>query len=116
MTDRQTDSMKQTLDFNSFRDAFTAHNRADHFPGQSLEALFDYLEEYESSTGEELELDVVALCCDYTHYDTALEAATDYGYLPFGTAPADLEENALEWLQNGTHVILNDNGIIVANH
>jgi len=27
--------------------------------------LFDYLEEYEESTGEEIELDVVALCCEY---------------------------------------------------
>jgi hypothetical protein len=35
--------------------------------------LFDYLEEYEESTGEDIEFDMVALCCDYTEYEN-LEA------------------------------------------
>jgi hypothetical protein len=31
--------------------------------------LFDYLEEYEDSTGEELELDVIAICCEFTEFE-----------------------------------------------
>ena len=27
--------------------------------------MFDYLEQYEEDTGEELKLDVIALCCDF---------------------------------------------------
>ena len=28
--------------------------------------MFDYLEAYEMDTGEEIELDVVSICCDYS--------------------------------------------------
>ncbi len=33
-------------------------------------ALAEYLEEYEESTGEELELDVIALRCDFTEFES----------------------------------------------
>lgn len=58
--------MKQTIDQYEFRDAFKRMNRADNFSISGLNALFEYLTEYESETGEEIELDVIALCCDYT--------------------------------------------------
>ena len=43
-------------------------------------ALAEYLEQYEEDTGEELELDIVAIRCDYSEYSSALEAANDYGF------------------------------------
>lgn len=58
--------MKQTVDNSDFHQAFRNYNRQDNFSSAGLDALFEYLEEYENSTGEELELDVIALCCDYT--------------------------------------------------
>lgn len=57
--------MKQTNNFNKFNDAFINFNRKDNFSYDGLKALFSYLEQYEDDTGEELELDVIALCCDY---------------------------------------------------
>lgn len=58
--------MKQTIDQYEFRDAFKRMNRADNFSTSGLYALFNYLEQYEQDTGEEIELDVISLCCDYT--------------------------------------------------
>ena len=58
--------MKQTIGFYQFAEAFRACGRENQFSREELSILFDYLEEYEDSTGEEIELDVVALCCDFS--------------------------------------------------
>lgn len=59
--------MYQTINTASnFRDEFRACGRADQFSYEALGILFDYLEAYEMDTGEEIELDVVSICCDYT--------------------------------------------------
>ena len=57
--------MKQTVNIHEFRAAFYRMGRKDNFSYEGLEILFDYLEEFEQDIGEEIELDVVALCCDY---------------------------------------------------
>jgi hypothetical protein len=57
--------MKQTINFSDFVDAFMAYDRYDQFGYQALMVIFEYLEELEESTGQDLELDVVAICCDY---------------------------------------------------
>ena len=43
-------------------------------------AMAEYLEQYEEDTGEELDLDVVAIRCDYSEYATAWECVDDCGY------------------------------------
>lgn len=70
--------MKQTINLYQFRDAFTAHNRT-NFSYEGLGALFDWLESYEDDTGEELELDVIALCCDWTEYDDLADYNQQFG-------------------------------------
>lgn len=57
--------MKTTVTRNDFVDSFRAYGRLDNFSLEALDLLFTYLEEYEESTGQEIELDVVAICCDY---------------------------------------------------
>lgn len=58
--------MIQKVNFNMFCDAFLI--RKNNFSSEGLIALFDYLEFYEEDTGQEIKLDVIALCCDYTEY------------------------------------------------
>jgi len=71
--------MKQTVNFTAFVDAFKVRERYNQFGGyDGLKALFDYLEYYEESTGEEIELDVIGLCCEYTYYGTVAEYNEDY--------------------------------------
>ena len=61
--------MKQTVNFSMFCDEFRAMDRKENFSYDGLRALFDYLEELEDDCGEEIELDIIALCCDFTEYD-----------------------------------------------
>lgn len=68
--------MKQTVSLNTFRNAFQAV-RPDNFSYEGLATLFDYLEQWEDEANEELELDVIALCCDFSE-DTANNIAYSY--------------------------------------
>ena len=56
--------MKTTIYLNEFRDYFNKI-RPNNFRYEGLGILFEYLEEFENDTGKEMELDVIALCCDY---------------------------------------------------
>ena len=106
--------MKQTVQEHDFLDAFRAYGREDQFMRAGLIALYDYLLDYESS-GEEIELDVIALCCDYSEYPTALEAAKEYGYaVDVAFTEEETEDDALAWLNEQTSVIEFDGGVIVA--
>jgi hypothetical protein len=57
--------MKTTVDFFDFREAFRNYGRADSFTPEGLEMLFNHFEELEADTGQEMELDVIAICCEY---------------------------------------------------
>ena len=54
--------MKQTVYLNDFINAFQKI-RPDNFSYEGLEQLFEYLESYEEDAQEQIELDVIALCC-----------------------------------------------------
>ena len=41
-------------------------------------ALAEYLEQYEQDTGEELELDLAAIRCDFSEYSSLADWAKDY--------------------------------------
>lgn len=60
----------QTVSVYDFRQAFVDMGRKDQFSYEGLEILFDYLEELSDDIGEPIELDVIALCCEYEegHY------------------------------------------------
>jgi len=77
-------------------------------------AMVEYLEEIEESTGELIELDIVAIRCDYSEYTSAVEAAGDCGWKPdTDQEDEDLEELALDWLKDRTTVIEFWGGVIV---
>lgn len=83
-------------------------------------ALVEHLEELEEETGEPIELDVVAIRCDYSEYSSAVDAASvlsDWEYRPdeWGADydQDEAEEHALQYLQDRTTVILFNGGVIV---
>jgi hypothetical protein len=49
----------------SFIDAFKQSSRKDQFSYDALEAIYEYLEDYSQDSGENVELDIVAICCDW---------------------------------------------------
>lgn len=68
--------MKTTVSIYDFRDAFIKV-RPDNFSYEALGHLFEYLERMEEDTGEEMELDVVAICCEFSE-DTYQNIADQY--------------------------------------
>lgn len=68
--------MKQTVNLYNFRQAFL-DIRPDNFSYTGLETLYDYLTELEDDIGEEMELDVIAICCDYSE-ESATDIANNY--------------------------------------
>ena len=103
--------MKTTLNTYQIADALVRDEYAGWSRAGAL-ALAKYLEEYEKDTGEEMELDVVALRCDFSEYASASEAAGEYDRGP-ADDDDDKEAAALEWLQDRTTVIEFDGGVIV---
>ncbi len=96
--------MKQSVNLSAFMDAFHAYKRYDQFGYSALQILFSYLEELESETGEEIELDVIALCCDYSvdsvadiasNYDIDLSECEDHEAMKFAV---------LDYLQDNTQI------------
>ena len=69
--------MIQTINEYQFSDAFHKLGRGEQFSYEGLKALYEYLEEYE--TGEQqIELDVISLCCEYAEYKSLKEFQEDY--------------------------------------
>lgn len=58
--------MKQTVTESDFINAFVQMNRKENFTYEGRKALYEYFEQYEQDTGEEIELDVIAICCEYS--------------------------------------------------
>jgi len=73
--------MKDTINKYQFIDWFrSSGNYANNFSYEGLEALFDYLEEFEQDTGTELEFDPVAFACEFSEYENLQELQENYGY------------------------------------
>jgi len=70
--------MKQTVNFGDFYQAFRDMDREDNFSPEGFLALFNYIEEYEEGVGEQIELDVIALCCEYTEFESLEEFNSAY--------------------------------------
>lgn len=110
--------MKTSVNFSQFCDAFRNMNRNENFSYDGKRALFDYieeLEELEDETGEEYELDVIALCCEYAESDVE-ELIASYN-IDVSEAEGDEEEIAElveEYLNENTSVVGKlDNGSFV---
>jgi len=71
--------MFQSITKSDFTSAFHRMNRGEQFSYKGLIALYDYLEQYEEDTGEQIELDVIAICCEYAEYESLEEFQEDYG-------------------------------------
>jgi hypothetical protein len=109
--------MTKTINFSDFCDSFSDTYK-NNFTYEGKRALFDYLEEYEESTGEKIELDTVALCCEYSEYASAIDCIKEKQYdheIDENDTEAKQEEKALEYLNDHTQVITFDSGIIIAD-
>lgn len=93
------------VDLSDFRDAFRLYKRDKEFSYEGLSVLYEFLEEY--SQGDDIELDVVAICLDYSEYKVK-DLIDDYDYLLEGEefeGEDDILEALLEKLQYHTLVL-----------
>ena len=88
--------MKQTIYFHDFVAAFKRIDHGEQFSCGGLKALFEYLEDVHYGN---YDLDVVALCCEWSEYCDVVDINMDYGQ-DF----EDLDE-AKEWLEDYTVVL-----------
>ena len=99
--------MKQTINVHDFREAFRVYGRNETFTYEGLGALFDYIEELEEDIGEEIELDVIALCCDYSEWES-LDEFNDYYGKDTAFTLEDVSELTAVIDINGTRFITQD--------
>lgn len=90
--------MYQSINESEFRSAFHSMGRGGQFSYEGLTILFEGLEQYEQDTGEEIELDVIALCCDYSELSES-EIKDCYAYM------MDKGETLEEFLSDHTHIL-----------
>jgi len=100
--------MKLTVNESLFLQSFR-QTRPDQFSRTALAALFEYLQEMDRESGSEMELDVIALCCDWTEYADEQEAAEAYGWEEGQGKPVD-------FLRENTTVLEFAGGILVQNY
>ena len=81
-----------------FIKAFDRMNRSTNFSVEGRKALFDFFEEQDPA----MELDVIAICCEFSEYDDLEQLKADYSH----SVPDGMEddEDVLEHFQNETLV------------
>jgi hypothetical protein len=89
--------------------------RPENFSHEGLSALFEYFEEFEYDTSESISFDPIAICCEYSEYESALEAAREYVRDDAWGAMTedDANKSALNWMRDHTTVIELENGGVV---
>ena len=64
--------MKTTVNEYEFNRWFKEH-RPNNFSWEGRQALYEMLTCYEQDTGEEIEFDPIAFCCEYSEYENMEE-------------------------------------------
>jgi hypothetical protein len=94
-------SIIQTVNKSQFIDNLLADDYAS-WTYEDAGALFDYYEQFSDDLGEDIELDRVALRCEWTRADSIDEVIEEYD---------DIE--SMEDLQNNTQVIEHEGGVLL---
>lgn len=103
--------MKQTIGLSQFTDAFMSI-RPNNFTYDGLVLLFDWIEQQEQETGEEQELDVIALCCDFEEL-TIEEIIRQYNIETDDIEDDEIDDYVMNYLNDETIVIGKTDNTIV---
>lgn len=97
--------MIKTITEWDFINSFDEMNRSENFSVAGRKALFEMLEE----TSPDMELDPIAICCDFSEYKDLEELKNDYSY------DEDLEDDddILDYYREQTMVLELANGGLV---
>ena len=86
--------MIQKVTKNEFINIFK-QRRPDNFTYEALELIFDFITEYENDTNMNVELDVIAICCDFSEMTKSelIDAYPDSG---------NSDDSIIKFLENKT--------------
>ena len=114
--------IKQTMSETTFVDEI----RNDPYANWTVEGaklLFEHLEELSYSIGEDFEFDPVALRCEFDEYSfdewggsdssTVIAAAEEYGWEIDQDDPNQRYQDALEFLQDRTYIVIGKTTMIM---
>lgn len=93
----------EKFDANDAVDRARKCNRLDQFGYDGWRALHEYIESLAEETGEPIEWDCIALCCDYSRYESLEELQKEY---------PDIKD--MDDLRDNTVVIEIDNDAFIA--
>jgi hypothetical protein len=108
--------MKNTLSTSDIARALKSDENA-AWSWNGARALAEYLEQLEEETGEEMELDVCAIRCDFSEYDSLEAWASDYGMQEdsLDDGREDREDNIRSFIRDNGQLIEFDGGVIVSS-
>lgn len=113
----------QTVDSTDLYHLASRMDRADNFGCKGWRAIGDYLEELSEDTGEDVEIDIVAICCEYSMAESADGVFYEYDHLYGVDLPEEesweemAEDEKLEtiqtFLQDQTSVVICEDDMII---
>lgn len=97
--------MKTSIDRFEFASWFSEHRPNNFSPIGRLE-LFDMLTSYEENTGEEIEFDPIAFCCEYIEYENIEEFWLDYDRADYPNEESIMDATFYWAFENGESFII----------
>ncbi len=91
--------IKETVNEYRFTEVLLKDEYA-HWSYGATKALFDYYEQLSEDIGEDIELDHVAIRCEWNEHASAIDAYNEYNRMPHNS-----ESLAREWLEERTTVL-----------
>ena len=92
--------MKKEINSSAFIDEFHAYKRYDQFGYEALNALYDYFEEIDP----DMELDVIAICCEYS-VDSWEDIASNYDIDVEGLDESEAIDAVRDYLERNTTIV-----------
>lgn len=113
----------QTIDSSDLYHLASRMDRADNFGYKGWRAIGDYLEESSEDTGEDIEVDIIAICCEYSMAESADSVFYDYDHLHGVDLPEEetweemSEDEKLEtiedFLRENTSLVICEDDLII---
>lgn len=103
----------KTFNENDFINEFKAYNRMDNFSYKGLRILFESLEQTAIDCEMNIEMDVIALCCEYSE-DSITDIINNYDIDLSDESYDSKEDLVAEYLQDNTFICgqyEDDNGV-----
>lgn len=126
-----TKGLFMRMDADDLQTQFDAYGRSDQFSREGVRQLFTHLDNMAENDDRNIELDVIALCCEYTESTTA-DVISDYLYATAamedkyeyldgemdedGNYSSDAEQLWADYTEESVRQYLEENTMLISQH